>query len=63
MLQNIYNEADTLVNNIIDQCWGFKGVTREFVSILLWINLVPLAGILVISYTFVVFIRGWFTRK
>ena len=63
MLRTFFNEADTFVNDIIDQCWGFKGILREFVSILLWITLVPLAGILVISYPFVVFIRGWFTRK
>ena len=64
LLNIFFNESDKMVRSIIEASFGnVSGWKYELLYILLWSNLVPLAGLLVLAYPFVMIIKDLFGRK
>ena len=64
LLNIFFNESDKMVRSVIEASFGnASGWKYELLNILLWLILVPLAGLLVLAYPFVMIIKALFGRK
>ena len=64
LLNIFFNESDKMVRSVIEASFGnVSGWKYELLNILLWLILVPLAGLLVLAYPFVMIIKDLFGRK